>query len=217
MQDKIIKELKINQKIDIEFPQSINFKKRYPSRIEDKTEEGITIAMPMEKGNLIPVTERQRILIWYWDSSAVYALFCRIKKIKIQPVPLVLLDFPENIKKVQRRDFVRVPANLKIEYVLENEESFKEANLKDISGGGLQFSTTEKLIKGHNLKLQIHLPEEIIECRGQVAWTKENLSPDMRIFYIGVRFYKLDRYSQEKIIKFVFSRQRELISKGVLW
>src|SRR5690554_4700612 len=111
---------KINQIIDIEVEEGADFSGIYRTRVEDIKENSIVIAMPMDKGNYLPLRPGSEVIIWYWDKSASYAYYCKVIERFMEPIPLISVGWPPfKTKKIQRRGYVRVPVNLSLEYQLE--------------------------------------------------------------------------------------------------
>lgn len=217
----MLENFKINQIIDIEVEPGTSFSGTYRTRVEDINETSIVIAMPIDKGNYVPLRPGSEVIIWHWDNSASYAHYCKVKERLVEPIPLVFLEWPPyQTKKIQRRGFVRVPVNLQLEYMLDNEqekeEIYHKALIRDLSGGGTQFTSKNKLIKGDILKIKLFLPNETINCKARIMWVYTEIRDKTERFLIGIKFIDLPEKVREQIIKYVFQRQRELIQKGVL-
>jgi len=215
--------LKINQLIDIEIEPGADYNGRYRTRVEDLNDNGIVIGMPIECGNLIPLRPETEVIIWHWDNSATYAYYCKVQKRIFEPLPLVFLRWPFRSKKIQRRSLVRVPTNIKIEYALikkEEEKSgevvFNNSHVRDLSGGGAQFISQVKLQKGDILKIKLYLPDGTISCKSKVVWLFDEAHKKMIRHVVGIGFIDIPEKVRDKIIRYVFARQRELINKGVL-
>lgn len=213
--------LTINKVIEVQREEDFrnNSSKTYSSRVEDINEKGIVIGTPIEKSVLVDLRPDSMVIIWYNLATASYALFCTVKARIYEPLPLTFLDWPHDIQKIQRRNYVRVPASLKIQFSTgekddKEREIYHWALTGDISGGGLNFTTPIKLNKKEPLKIFLHLPdEEVIDLEGKITWV-DNLNSNK--YFIGLKFTKISEGIRDKIISYVFIRQRELIKKGVL-
>jgi len=73
----------------------------------------------------------------------------------------------------------------------------------DISGGGLNFHSPEKIPKGTILALKIELPDKgtPIEFKSEVIWC--NASPPRHDYHMGVRFYKMDDEDRRRYVTFI--------------
>jgi len=217
----MIESFKINQIIEIEVLQGTEFSNTYRTRVEDINETYLVIGMPIDKGNYVPLRPETNIIIWNCDNLASYAYYCKVKKRMHEPIPLVFLEWPPyQIKKIQRRGYVRVPVNLHLEYKLnkevEKDETYHKTTIRDLSGGGTQFTTDIKLIKGDTLKIQLFLPSITINCKAKVMWVYTEIRNNRERFLIGIKFIDIPEKIRDQIIKYIFQRQRELIQKGVL-
>jgi len=211
--------VKINQNIEIEIEKGFDYSGRYKTRVEDVNEQGMIIGMPISKGNLVPLRPGTEVIVWQWDNSASYAHFCKVRERIFEPIPLVYLDWPFRSEKIQRRSFVRVPANLKIEYVLNVKKPdlvHQTSYIRDLSGGGTQFASQVQFKKGDILKIKLHLPDSVISSKAKVVWAYDDVYDKITRHLVGIEFYEIPEKLRDKIIKYVFIRQRELIKKGVL-
>lgn len=211
----------INQVVEIQKEEDFqnNSIQYYPSRIEDVNEQGIVIGTPIEKSALVNLRPDATVIIWCNLSAASYALFCKVRARVIEPLPFTLLDWPHDIQRIQRRNYVRVPTSLKMEFSTgeknaDREEVFHSALTGDLSGGVLNFTTAVKLSAKNPLKVILHLPDqEEIVLEGKITWIVNQ--SNNRYFY-GLKFTRITEYMREQIISYVFIRQRDLINKGVL-
>jgi len=214
--------IKINKIIEIEVGHGTDYSGTYRTRVEDIKKNSLVIGMPINQGNYVPLRPGSEVIIWHWANSASYAYYCRVKERTLEPLPLVFLEWPPfEIKKVQRRDFVRVPVNLYLEYKLEHgpeleTEVFHKVSIRDLSGGGTQFIAKNKLIKGDTLKIKLFLPNDTINCKAKVMWVYTEIKDNKERLLTGIKFVDIPEKVRDKIIKYVFERQRELIQKGVL-
>ena len=113
---------KINQIVDIEVEEGLDYSGNYRTRVEDIKEDCLVLGMPMEKSQYIPLRPGSDVIVWHWDNSASQALYCKVKERLLEPLPLIFIEWPPyKIKKIQRRGYVRVPVNINLEYVLDND------------------------------------------------------------------------------------------------
>jgi hypothetical protein len=84
----------------------------------------------------------------------------------------------------------------------------------NISGSGLSFDSKEQCELGQLMELKLVFPEtpEVMLCvYGEVMKCERNESGD---FQISVRFTVIDEEIRDKIIKYVFDKQREILRKS---
>ncbi|MDW7675078.1 MAG: flagellar brake domain-containing protein [Bacillota bacterium] len=221
----MLKNLTVNKLLEVEVEGSSS-RKVYKSRIEEINSEGIWIANPIERGNLVMLSVGETVKISYGDDICVYIFPATIKKRVNDPLPMLLLEQPDSDKviRVQRRDFVRINVVMPLKFGITSgrfddlaEVELHEAKTIDISGGGLKLLTKVQ-IKEHNLlKINLSLSGEMLILYGKAvrvsAMSEEHLQG---LYAVGVQFINIPESDRDKIIKFVFDWQRQMRRKGLL-
>lgn len=106
----------------------------------------------------------------------------------------------------EKRKFIRFNEEIKIRYNLLHEPSkLNYTKTANISRNGLCLVTYEKVKEKSSLDLEIEVPcfSKPAKARGQVVWIKELHSPDSqgrRLFYIGLRFSKINPESEAMLL-----------------
>lgn len=81
-----------------------------------------------------------------------------------------VIELPDEKKKIQRRDYIRAPINLKMH--LKKGDTEFETKTINIGGGGVRFITQENLEMGDLWKFILFLPEnKKIQGLGKVLYT----------------------------------------------
>lgn len=110
----------------------------------------------------------------------------------------------------QKRVFDRIEIPLKIQYeIVENPPLIiKDADMKDISGGGIRLSLEEEIAVGTHIKLDIEMPgdkSKTITAYGKVVWVSKAvqvIGPKSAAYYeTGIQFTKVDPLAMGKILK----------------
>ncbi len=212
--------LKVNQLIDIEIDNSDMIRERYPSRVEEIRKSHVIVSMPMKHGVLMPLQTGQEVSIVISGKSGFFAGRTRIVSRERNPIPVLVLDMPEELVKAdQRRNYVRLGIALPVEFSLNDtnrEPQVEKGTTSDISGGGVSIISTVNLDLGDNIDLRLFLgKEDIIECRAEVIRTQRD-PVKSRIFWAGVKFLDISEKQRDRIFNFIFSKQREWIQKGLI-
>ena len=100
--------------------------------------------------------------------------------------------------------------NILLNYVSEkNGFNIPEAREVNISGGGLRFLTNDRFDSGDRLVLKTFLPTyaHVIKLRCEVV----RCEPLGKGYEVAVRYTDLDETTRDKIIKYIFARQRKLL------
>ena len=112
------------------------------------------------------------------------------------------LEFDQGPEVIQRRQFVRIETTTSVELTRENGDRVKTFTL-NLSGAGLLLGGPADLQMDELVKADIEVGEEepTVHCRGRVVReTKEGNK--------GVRIEMIEEGDRERLIHFVFERQR---------
>jgi c-di-GMP-binding flagellar brake protein YcgR len=189
----------------------------YLTRIDKVEENTLSIGAPYSRGSILPLRAGTALEIYFHDESSAYSLRTVIQERTSIPLPLFILDFPDDIRKIQRRNFVRISDNLPLEYQLVSVNclsDFKPGNLLNISGGGLCFRTKEKLEQDTRLYLLLKLPDGQINTFARVLRVS---AIENNIYYsVSVEFQNISENERDSIIRHIFNKQRTMRQKGLL-
>jgi c-di-GMP-binding flagellar brake protein YcgR len=124
-------------------------------------------------------------------------------------VPGLLVEPLAEPEATQRRGFVRVDALLPVLVEPERGEPVRGTTL-DVSGGGMRAVIAARLEDGEAVRVTIGLPnDEPISC---VACTIRYVDKEVYAF----EFDEIGTRDRERLIRFVFAHQRELLQDGRL-
>ncbi|MEK6264158.1 MAG: PilZ domain-containing protein, partial [Clostridium sp.] len=141
---------------------------------------------------------------------------------KFENIPILLISKPREIKRIQRRKYVRVPIISTVRYKnLKNEpktnpksiakSEYLQAILLDLSGGGMKIKISEEIKLSHFLLICLTINNEDIFIVGQAM---RIIKDDDGRFNCGLSFEFLDNATREKIIKLIFQLMREQMKKN---
>jgi c-di-GMP-binding flagellar brake protein YcgR len=149
--------------------------------------------------------------------QAIYQFTTKIASRVKRTVPAIAIPKPDplEIKRIQRRQFVRIDTTLDIAIQREGMNGFATVT-SDISGGGLSFIVPkgEKLDRGETIHILIVLYFQsgkfvYINVPSEIVFIQEK----NRIRTCSVRFLKLNSKDRQRIISFCFEKQREMRKK----
>jgi c-di-GMP-binding flagellar brake protein YcgR len=132
----------------------------------------------------------------------------------------IILRMPDNVKKVQRREYVRIQSVEYINYVILDKVKINEdlirkelplkAVMKDFSGGGVRIRVKEELKIGDMLLLSIPSGEDKnLLIYGEVVRIEQEQNENL----CGIKFNDIDEKSREKLIKLGFGIMRKRASR----
>lgn len=191
------------------------------SVIQEIEEDLIYIGIPMSGGLYYPLKQGDLIEGYYSDDKGnIYKFKTTVKGRKYDKIPLIIINKPTEIHKVQRRRYVRVEYVTEISYGLvknstENhrnkilQQEFIKGYSLDVSGGGMRvkISTEVKLGDCLLVSLPIENHEYVISCK-VVRVQKDEES---KLFLCGLAYEDLEARVREKIIEFIFKAMRKTI------
>lgn len=191
----------------------------YKSTIQDEDNDKFSISLPIKNGVYMTPSVGQKLEMLYYDNLNVYKFEAAVLGRKVEnTVPQLLLSYPQNIVKIQRRKFVRVDVAFYIKYArLTKEESSKLSSEKrvqptlqgillDISGGGFRLSTEHKLQLKDIIVTEIPIDNGTIKILGEVV--RSERQPDGKT-YCGISFLDIDERTRDKVIQFIFTLMRK--------
>ncbi|MFZ3101238.1 MAG: flagellar brake domain-containing protein [Desulfitobacteriaceae bacterium] len=193
-----------------------DYKGNYHTRVDEVGERIISVTAPYHQGEVVPLRVGTVLEVIYYDEVSAYSFDTRIKQRIAVPIPIFVLDFPEEIRKVQRRNYVRIPAIYPLTFRMVTKEGLsdlKAGNMLDISGGGIRFRTVEKLENNSLLYAQLKLPSG--ELNTPVRVRRVLKIEDTKAYSISAEFYEISERDRDRVIRCVFELQRTMRKKGL--
>lgn len=193
-----------------------DYKGKYHTRVDEVGEHIISVTAPYHQGEVIALRVGTVLEVAYYDEVSAYSFDTKIKQRIAVPIPIFVLDFPEQIRKVQRRNFVRIPAIYPVTFRMVTKEGLsdlKDGNMLDISGGGMRFKTVEKLENNSLLYAQLKLPSG--ELNTPVRVRRVQKIEDKNAYSISAEFYEISERDRDRVIRCVFELQRTMRKKGL--
>lgn len=189
----------------------------YASRVEDVTDRYIIVAMPMDKGYpIIPLSGEMINVIIFSDQSS-FRFFSNFIEKQASPLPVWKLTWPDKVEKYQQRAFVRVDDMIQLTAVIEDSEGNLSEPLKgctrNVSGGGLN------IILNHRVRVDdiLHVETEDLPIVGKLHVDCKVKRVDIPvstkgIYWVGVQFTNISDRDQTQLIRYIFYKQREMLS-----
>ena len=206
----------VNKKVEI-----LVDEKYFNSNIQDVTEEYIAISIPTNSGEYLPLSKGAMLEVIYYEEENCYKFQSSVIGRKFENIPILLIAKPTEIKKIQRRKYVRVSTVITVKYKnLKNEprinpstvqkSEYLQAVLVDLSGGGMKIRVSEEIKHNDFLLVSLTVNDEEIFIVGQAM---RIVKDDDGRFSCGLSFELLDNSTRERIIKFIFQLMREQMKK----
>lgn len=218
--------LEIGLPIEIEIPTAnTRFADVYFSQVTDIGDDYLTVSLPQRQGQVasgLSLGSEINIRVAL-EADATYLCICRVRNWSQTP-PALVLTFPHLVHRIQRRNFVRVDAEIPIRMIFHDQSDKSAAPFvldtmsTDLSGGGMLVRCPYALPIYQDVEMEITLPSlldpleppVIVACKGQICRSKE-LGTDK--FQIGVSVTEIDENERDKIVRFIFRYQRESLRR----
>ncbi|MGL5820792.1 MAG: flagellar brake protein [Sarcina sp.] len=201
-----MKKLEVNSRVEVE-KDGIAYK----SKIQSLNSDSIYIDIPLYNKEFLLLHSGEVItVVSYGENGIVFEMECKVLGRAVDgKVRVYKLEKPTKIRKVQRRNFVRVTITNFIKCVSGSE--LFDCILLDLSGGGMRVKTRKKLklndkflaIISHNTTVAE------VDCRVVRVEDKED-----NYEVLGIEFTDIRNREREAVIKIVFEimrKQMELV------
>lgn len=190
---------------------------KYRTRIEEVGERILAVGAPFNHGEVVPLREGTKVKLTFWDEAAAYSFEGKIMQRIAVPVPMFVLELPDTVAKVQRRNFVRVSAFYPVSFCSVTKDGlsdFFNGTMLDLSGGGMRFLTKDRVENNSLLYVRINLPKGELKTAGRVC-RAEKLE-DSKHYTVSVEFHDISERERDQIIRCVFDIQRAMRKKGLI-
>ena len=207
--------------------------RRYKSAVLDLDKERIGAAMPMDKRVPLAIAAGTEVVVALWKDYADHLFRSRVVGKVGGRVPQLLLTRPaqDDIKRTPRREYFRVDTKIATRAVIteQRETSLVAGVVVDLSAGGCRIQSYSKIDVQTELRLDFDLPfppdgkgnDRTKPMRGVPGIVKlvNTPPPGARaaskrpLYFIGVEFNQLDVVMRNNILRYVASRQREVLNQ----
>lgn len=198
----------------------------FKSNIQDINKNYIFISIPVFNGNYADLNQNEDIEVIYYDENNVYGFKSKVAGKKSEKISMLVIEKPDKIKKVQRRNFFRIDLSVAVEYkripsnltnselikIMDKDKDFSKAIMVDLSGGGIRLRTKDEIVKNDLfiVKIPINGEKIFITCNCirviKDSITKSNIG--------GFSFYNIEDAQRDKIISYIFQLMRDLRKKS---
>ncbi|MCW2278795.1 flagellar brake protein [Heliophilum fasciatum] len=207
--------LKINDQIQIMISDESLYAGRYYSHVEDFTDEGIVLSLPLKEGEIIPLHIGEKVEFCKITDSAIWLYRGTIIQRQGSPLPLMTVKLPLKVEKLQRRNFYRLPLSVQTQFAKVeedkpmNEWQWEPSYLRNLSGGGVCLSCETQLEIGQQIVIDVPLEQDILRLWGEIRRVEQSSS-----YVAGVEFLDILHHDQDRIVQYVFAKQRAIAQKN---
>ncbi len=184
----------------------------YSTKVLDIEDGEFKMAAPELQGVTIPIDRGEKVTVSFTTRRGKFFFISKVQDRNREPLPHYILTRPETIYRVQRRKYVRVEVQGRVDYrprpeAEEKGEDFARGQINNISGGGISFHGPLKISEGEEVELKIPLLEKQGELFGVVRRLQEGRKG--KNHEMGLAFVDIENQDREKLIKWLFDYQRQ--------
>jgi len=214
---------KVNTKMDVQVKEGIYYK----TSVQEITDDYIAIYVPSYKGRELQLVPGDYIKARVYSEDAQYVFNTTVLGRKEERIVLYLLAHPVNVKRVQKRDYVRVKVQIPVRYQVMEEMTIRSGVLElteeafsiDISGGGMQLLVSKSIETNKLLALKFYVQDSkkndiAIRAVARVK-RKEKLHTGRNKYSLGICFEEISEKDRDLVIAFVFRKILEQRRLGV--
>jgi c-di-GMP-binding flagellar brake protein YcgR len=202
----------------------LEYRGRYhSSRVEDIGDDCLHIAWPAVYGSLLRIKEEDSITVISSIKSGMHGFRVQVRNRVDGPRATLEIVPIEDLGRVQRRNFARVPEMIPVWYRVVEPRSRRgfemiETISKNISGGGMLMAVDreKRPFAGDVVEVHFDVPGGgPIHTRAEVIRVDE-LQGNSGAYEMAIRFMDVKKQDQNMIVKRVFAKQAELRKAGLL-
>lgn len=217
----------INQQVFLELllSNTLDENRTFVTMVQEITDEAIAVARPMSRTHYFPVRPGLGYKLQYVAPDAAYEMRGTVAKVDLGEPGLVWLH-REGLRRLQRRQLLRVvvdlPVDIRLEPSQEHAENGAAAEGKwsagftlDLGGGGVGLLTDLSLNVGDKVEVKLPLDDAPLVVAGRVVRRRPERVVGVKVLQAwGINFVDMDKRDQDRIIRFLFAyqirqRQRE--------
>ncbi len=167
--------------------------------------------MPSSQGQFVPLPAGTRLYVKMVDKSSLYVFQSMVVSYEKDEEGFLVMYilFPDSLRKIQRRQFVRVPFFKEGDFIrLKTNESYKFIS-KDLSAGGLLMVSPCEIELSEKVVVNMAICESISldSITSQIVRSDRNIQTKHWIY--GVEFKDLPRSIEDRIVRYVFVLEQE--------
>jgi len=238
------RKLDINQRVDVIVPFG-NYEGEYSSQIADVKNSSIfAINTPFSEGRVINIALGTKIDVMLRENTGVYKIPVKVIKREVEVTPLLIVELIGEVSKIQERQFFRLDIYQETEFrvIADNADSididnyneendsyddlitsdkanmYKNAIIQDVSASGLKMVTRDRsVVEGQVLEIDFSFTNlSFDKILAKVVRVFAEFKQGVKRYNIGVEFFHQSTSQRDKVMQWLFAKQRELRKKGLI-
>lgn len=173
----------------------------------------LKIAMPSYQGRFVPIQRGEFIHVTAIAEKVVYSFSSRVLDYgrDTESNFLVMhITVPEQVDRVQRRRYVRIPLVLSGNYTVEGEDIQHKFLTRDFSAGGILMCTSRFLKVGQTIYIDLDLGDiKLIKQKAQIV-RYAGFNETTGFHEYGVQFLDVSPELEKSLVSYVFQQEIKL-------
>jgi c-di-GMP-binding flagellar brake protein YcgR len=124
------------------------------------------------------------------------------------------ISLPENVRKIQRREFVRVPFFKKGTFLRVTDNSIYPFVSKDISAGGLLIISGISMSISEEIFLFFNIDDDIILEKQLSEIVRHDPVSTVKNWGYGVSYKGLPRFLEDRLVRYMFKLEQKMKEKS---
>jgi c-di-GMP-binding flagellar brake protein YcgR len=185
----------------------------FVSSLENINATGIHIALPILNLKPMPLLRGETVHVLISLPSSSIEFKTTVKGFKKDNIQLVVLEHPQDYKRVQRRNSVRLKVLMDAEMALlpvkrGQEPEFSKCEMVDISAGGMELVTKLPVERDSTILIKFDLEMEKDRVHNFLVRGKvRRVTPiPPKAKRLGVQFINLSMADADRIVQYIFKR-----------
>jgi len=173
------------------------------------------LSIPSYKGRFVPIPKGVRMNVNVFDRSSIYEFdTISLGVVKLDNMYVIPVPFPNEVRKTERRKFVRIPLYLEGRFYLTPEEAAESFpfTTRNVSAGGMLIVTKKHLSPGDIIYVDLTFEENLALVKQKTKVVREDPMVEDG-FVFGTQFLELPAQLETRLVRFIF--QKELKMKNV--
>lgn len=189
----------------------------FKTSIRDCSENELLIDPITYKGLKTRLHDKESICLSVSKLGAIWLGESQIERHQLEPVEGYWIKYPQEIMKVQRRQFLRLDSRVEVTlkyykrgifYTSDKVDSF------DISGSGLGVRSEDPVSQTMELVVDFNYGGVLVSAQAEIVHTAYN--KEAELYYTGIRFLDLDPSISDKLHKKIIEEELVRRRKGSL-
>ena len=179
----------------------------------------VFVTSPKVNGRLVDLHEDEQYYFRLVTESSIFRFRAKFLSYgDIDGFDISKFKLLDGGEKTQRREAYRFNLNtmviFSVVYSDGNQSEKISGMIMDLSAGGAKIYSDRKVSKGEFINIDLKLDDDQIIVFGDVRTAMDLPSKSKFAYQYGVRFAMMAESDQEKIIRFMYKKQREDLKKA---